>query len=93
MFAIICWAFFPIVYFLYPETSRRTLEDMDEIFIQGPGILVFRNPALTQRNRPHVFVEAEARRVEDGAKSDKVAVMHLDEKTRANNTSHLETEV
>lgn len=73
MFAIICYAFFPVVYCLYPETSRRTLEDMDEIFIQGPSVLVFRNKALTQRTRPHVFVEAESRRIEEGGKSAKMA--------------------
>lgn len=60
---ILCWSYFPVVFCLYPETSRRTLEDMDEIFIQNPSILVFGKSDLTQRKRPQAFVDAEARRI------------------------------
>ncbi len=67
IFAVICWAYFPVVFFLYPETSRRTLEDMDEIFIRNPGAIVFNKPELTQRRRPQVFIDAEARRIGEGA--------------------------
>lgn len=52
-----------MVFCLYPETSRRTLEDMDEIFIQNPSLFVFGKPAMTQRERPQTFVEAEGRRI------------------------------
>jgi hypothetical protein len=48
---------------LYPESARRTLEDMDEIFIQNPSIVVFGKSDLTQRERPQAFVDAEARRI------------------------------
>ncbi|OAQ65239.1 sugar transporter [Pochonia chlamydosporia 170] len=65
MYAILCWSYFPIVYCLYPETSRRTLEDMDEIFIQNPGTFVFGKRVLTQRERPQEFIEAEAQRIAD----------------------------
>ncbi|KAK4039627.1 general substrate transporter [Parachaetomium inaequale] len=67
IFAVICWAYFPVVFFLYPETSRRTLEDMDEIFMSSPGALVFNKPELTQRRRPQAFIDAEARRIGEGA--------------------------
>lgn len=63
MYAILCWSYFPIVYCLYPETSRRTLEDMDEMFIQNPGLVVFNKQSLTQRERPKEFIEAEAQRI------------------------------
>lgn len=63
VYTILCWAYFPVVFCLYPETSRRTLEDMDEIFIQNPSAFVCGKPALTQRERPQLFVEAEARRI------------------------------
>ena len=69
VFAIICWAYFPLVYCLYPETSRRTLEDMDQIFIQNPSLLVFGKKDLTQRNRPQAFVEAEAARIAEAEAS------------------------
>ncbi|KAH8912222.1 general substrate transporter [Coniochaeta sp. PMI_546] len=64
LFACFCFSFFPIVYLLYPETCRRTLEDMDEIFKERRGVFVFANPVLTQRERPQAFVEAERRRIE-----------------------------
>jgi len=70
MFAIICWAYFPVVFFLYPETSRRTLEDMDEIFLNNPSPIVFNKPELTQRRRPQVYVDAEARRIGEGAATE-----------------------
>jgi hypothetical protein len=76
VFAIICYSYFPIVFCLYPETSRRTLEDMDEIFIQNSSAFVFSNKSLTSRERPQLFVDAEARRVEDGATS-KVAEVDI----------------
>ncbi|CAJ2503006.1 Uu.00g104000.m01.CDS01 [Anthostomella pinea] len=61
--AVICVSFFPIVLCLYPETARRTLEDMDEIFLHHPSWFVLGNKELTQRERPQVYVEAEARRI------------------------------
>ncbi|KAJ9161931.1 General substrate transporter [Coniochaeta hoffmannii] len=64
LFSCFCFSFFPIVYLLYPETSRRTLEDMDEIFKERRGVFVFADRALTQRERPQAFIEAERRRIE-----------------------------
>lgn len=63
VFAIIAWAFFPIVFLFYPETSRRTLEDMDEIFINSPSWVVCGKQELTQRERPQIFVDAERDRI------------------------------
>ncbi|KAI1210911.1 general substrate transporter [Annulohypoxylon truncatum] len=42
LFAGFCWSFLPIVFLFYPETSRRTLEDMDEMFRHHDNLLVFR---------------------------------------------------
>ncbi|KAF8862704.1 general substrate transporter [Acephala macrosclerotiorum] len=81
IFAIICYAYFPIVFCLYPETSRRTLEDMDEIFVHSSRIFVFGDPALTKRERPQVFIDAETRRIEDGAAAE-VGERVLDDKRR-----------
>ena len=71
VFAVISWAFFPIVFIFYPETSRRTLEDMDEIFIRNPSLIVCGNPQLTQRDRPETFVQAEQDRISGGIENGK----------------------
>lgn len=63
VFAGFCWSFLPIVFLFYPETSRRTLEDMDEMFKHHDNLLVFRDKILTQRNRPQAFIEAEQQRI------------------------------
>ncbi|KAI1481581.1 general substrate transporter [Daldinia eschscholtzii] len=63
LFAGFCWSFLPIVFLFYPETSLRTLEDMDEIFQHHSGPFVFRDETLTQRNRPQALTEAERRRI------------------------------
>ena len=65
VFAGFCFAYFPIVYVFYPETSRRTLEDMDQIFIKYPSPFVFGKPDLTRRERPQTFIDAETERVAD----------------------------
>ncbi|XDG09501.1 hypothetical protein ABKA04_009116 [Annulohypoxylon sp. FPYF3050] len=63
LFAGFCWSFLPIVFLFYPETSRRTLEDMDEMFKHHDNLFVFRDKILTQRNRPQAFIEAEQQRI------------------------------
>lgn len=67
VFACFLYSYFPIVWALYPETTQRTLEDMDEIFKRNPGIFVFGDKDLTQRARPGSFVEAENTRVRQAA--------------------------
>jgi hypothetical protein len=51
------------VFLSYAETTPRTVEDMDEIFIQNPGIIVYSKLDLTQRERPQAFIDAERRRI------------------------------
>lgn len=82
VFAIICWCYFPVVFFFYPETTRRTLEDMDQIFIQNPSLIVCGKPDLTQRERPQAFIEAEQRRIAEAAGEEKIstASVHAEEK-------------
>ncbi|KAI1843932.1 hypothetical protein JX266_009988 [Neoarthrinium moseri] len=70
LFAVICWAYFPVVFALYPETSRRTLEDMDQIFIRNPSIFVFGKKDLTQRERPQAFVDAETQRIAEAESTE-----------------------
>ncbi|KAJ9138074.1 General substrate transporter [Pleurostoma richardsiae] len=90
IFAVICWAYFPIVFLLYPETSRRTLEDMDEIFIANPSPIVFNKAELTQRRRPQAFIDAETRRIGEGAATE-IGATVLDKQDLDNvNAAHVE---
>ncbi|KAI8963098.1 putative sugar transporter [Daldinia sp. FL1419] len=66
IFAVFSFSFFPVVLLFYPETSNRTLEDMDHMFIQNPSIFVLGRPEMTQRRRPASFATAEAERIARG---------------------------
>ena len=61
IWAVICFSFIPITYFLYPETANRTLEDIDRFFETNPGLLIHRNKLAVQLHRPVEFIEADAR--------------------------------
>ncbi|KAK6406235.1 hypothetical protein LTR95_018684 [Oleoguttula sp. CCFEE 5521] len=69
VWAVICFAFIPITYFLYPETANRSLEDIDRFFETKPGVLVFRNKLATQLSRPQQYFDMDeeiARKEEKG---------------------------
>ncbi|KAK2597808.1 hypothetical protein N8I77_012570 [Diaporthe amygdali] len=81
MFGIFCFAFGPVVYFFYPETANRTLEDMDQIFIQNPSPFVFTSRAATQSQRPLGLIEAETARIAQIANKSQEATLAGKEKT------------
>ena len=75
----------------YPETSRRTLEDMDETYIHNSGVFIFGDKPLTERsvrNSSSMLSRGESWR---GAAS-KVGEGILDVKT-PQVTSHIENTV
>ncbi|KAJ5815542.1 MFS sugar transporter [Penicillium riverlandense] len=43
IWAIICFSFIPVTYLFYPETTGRSLEDIDRYFEGNPGIIVARD--------------------------------------------------
>ena len=53
---------------------------MEEIFKHNSGVFIFGDKSLTERERPQLFIDAEKRRVEEGAAS-KVDEGILDDKT------------
>ncbi|KAI1391660.1 putative sugar transporter [Hypoxylon trugodes] len=63
IFAAICFCCYPVVLLFYPETSNRTLEDMDHMFIQNPSIFVLGKPDMTHKSRPLSCMDAEAERI------------------------------
>jgi hypothetical protein len=52
-------SFVPLVYFFYPETAARTLEDIDQYFRDHSNILVHRDPEATSAKRPALYIEKE----------------------------------
>jgi len=55
------FSFVPLVYFFYPETSDRTLEDIDRFFRENQHVFVHRDPNAVQSKRPQAYVEHEQR--------------------------------
>jgi hypothetical protein len=47
------------VYFLYPETAGRTLEDIDRIFVGDTPLLIFRDREAIAEKRPERFIQLE----------------------------------
>lgn len=84
------FSFVPLVYFLYPETAARTLEDLDAYYRTSPPLLVFRDKDVTSSKRPAKYAEAEetnirhASTVDAGAfrRSSRVAVPNQGDMSR-----------
>lgn len=52
-------SFIPIVYFLYPETADRTLEDLDRYFRENHNVIVAGDPDAIASKRPLAYIEHE----------------------------------
>ncbi|KAL5609744.1 hypothetical protein FOVSG1_004425 [Fusarium oxysporum f. sp. vasinfectum] len=51
--------FLPVIYFLYPETSNRKLEDMDAYFRENPSVMVIRDNDAIATKRPEKYIQRE----------------------------------
>ncbi|KAI3587867.1 general substrate transporter [Fusarium oxysporum f. sp. albedinis] len=51
--------FLPVIYFLYPETSNRKLEDMDAYFRENPSVMVIRDNDAIVTKRPEKHIQRE----------------------------------
>ena len=76
------FSFLPIVYFLYPETAGRSLEDMDRYFAGNPSLLVFRDKDATSKRRPQRFIDEF-----DGAVRRNSSIGAVSQKTQRYRTS------
>ena len=63
-------SFVPIVYFFYPETAGRTLEDIDDYYRNDPSLLVFRDKDVISSKRPEVYKQKEAEEVRRNSSVD-----------------------
>lgn len=52
-------SFVPIVYLFYPETSDRTLEDIDRLFRDNQDIFIFKDKDAISTKRPLAYIEHE----------------------------------
>ncbi|KAI1499280.1 general substrate transporter [Biscogniauxia marginata] len=59
--------FLPILWLFYPETSGRTLEDLDAYYRDNPPLIVVNDKDSVSRRRPERFVRAQDRDVEEAA--------------------------
>ncbi|KAJ5288760.1 hypothetical protein N7478_001790 [Penicillium angulare] len=61
--------FFPIIYFFYPETANRTLEDIDAYYRSNPSLIVTTDHDAICKNRPQKYIDHEDEEVSRTAKS------------------------
>ena len=47
------------VYFFYPETAGRSLEDIDRVFVGNTPLLIFRDKEAIAEKRPERFIQLE----------------------------------
>ncbi|ETS86086.1 hypothetical protein PFICI_04111 [Pestalotiopsis fici W106-1] len=63
IFAVSTFSYVPVVFCFYPETSSRSLEDMNDLFIRNPSVFVCGKKEMTQCARPMALIEAEQSRI------------------------------
>ncbi|KAK2596745.1 hypothetical protein QQS21_006200 [Conoideocrella luteorostrata] len=59
VFTVLNAAFIPIIYFFYPETSNRTLEDLDDYYRNNPPLIVVGDKDVMSSKRPRRYIEQE----------------------------------
>ncbi|KAL4946584.1 hypothetical protein BDV06DRAFT_233147 [Aspergillus oleicola] len=67
-------AFLPVIYFLYPETANRTLEDLDEYYRTNPSLVVVGDKDATSVARPVKYIQHEDEELEKNSKGRAVQV-------------------
>lgn len=63
-------AFVPMVYFLYPETAGRSLEDIDDYYRGNPPLLVWRDKEAKRSGRPEKYTQKELEEVRRNSSVD-----------------------
>ena len=67
------FSFVPIVYFFYPETADRSLEDIDRFFMANQNIFIHNDPDAKSEKRPQRFItqqREEERRISSAHPAD-----------------------
>lgn len=59
IWTVLNFSFVPTVYFFYPETADRTLEDLDRYFREHSNVFVHRDADATNGKRPLRYIEQD----------------------------------
>jgi hypothetical protein len=65
-------SFVPIVYFFYPETAGRSLEDIDDYYRDNPPLLVFRDKHAISSRRPEKYQIREEEEIRRNSSVDPI---------------------
>ncbi|OAA56723.1 MFS sugar transporter [Niveomyces insectorum RCEF 264] len=65
IFTVLNAAFLPILYLFFPETSDRTLEDLDAFYREDPPLIVVGHHDSTCRRRPARFAAMQDRDIHE----------------------------
>ncbi|KAH7119825.1 general substrate transporter [Dendryphion nanum] len=83
IWTIFNFSFVPIVYFLYPETAGRTLEDIDRFFAGHAPLLVYKDKEAISSKRPERFVNSERDNIRRNSSVDQGHINEAKEVRRA----------
>lgn len=78
------FSFIPIIYFFYPETANRSLEDLDRFFVENHDLFIHNNSEAVSVKRPLRYVEFEQEMIRSnniaskGKEQEHVEVTHVD---------------
>ncbi|KAJ5464410.1 general substrate transporter [Penicillium daleae] len=73
--------FMPVIYFFYPETANRTLEDLDAYYRTNPSLIVTRDPDEICSKRPLRYIQHEDKEIQrnkDQGKTGGPGVEHVE---------------
>ncbi|KAJ6083121.1 hypothetical protein N7467_007256 [Penicillium canescens] len=75
--------FLPVIYFFYPETANRTLEDLDAYYRSSPALIVTKDPDAVSIKRPLKYIRHEEEELKKAlnqgdSKMDKVHAEHVE---------------
>ncbi|KAJ5397008.1 hypothetical protein N7509_005121 [Penicillium cosmopolitanum] len=65
--------FLPIIYFLYPETANRSLEDIDAYYRTKPSLVVVGDRDAISRGRPQRYIDHEEEEIKRTAAGKGIA--------------------
>ncbi|CAI7657559.1 unnamed protein product [Penicillium crustosum] len=71
--------FLPIIYFLYPETANRRLEDIDAYYRSNPPLIVAGDADAISTKRPLQFIYHEDEEVQKNAKEAATGAVEYEE--------------
>ncbi|CRG86234.1 Sugar transporter STL1 [Talaromyces islandicus] len=87
----IVWTIFnaaplPLIYFFYPESANRTLEDLDAYYRTNPPLIVVGDPDAICVKRPQKYIDHEQEELKKNAKEGNINTY----KSQSHNAEHVE---